>query len=70
LNDKRLGEAVLQADSFMDEARARAINAEPREPPSGMVKRQCPWCRYLFAAAADSQERRCPDCIADGSAAA
>ena len=54
----------------VDEAWARAINAEPWEPPPGMVKRQCPWCRYLFAAAADSQERRCPDCIAEGSATA
>ena len=31
-------------------ADARAINAQPWEPPPGMVKRQCPECRYFFAA--------------------
>ena len=49
LNNERLGEAVPQADGFMDEARARAINAEPWKPRPGMVKRQCPVCRYFFA---------------------
>jgi hypothetical protein len=32
-----------------EEAEARAINAQPWEPPPGMVKRQCPECRYFFA---------------------
>ena len=27
---------------------ARAINAEPWEPLAGMVKRQCPRCRYFL----------------------
>jgi hypothetical protein len=44
------------------EQEARAINAEPWEPMPGMVKRQCPWCRYFFAAPAHSHEPRCPDC--------
>ena len=34
-----------------EEATARAVNAEPWEPPPGMVKRQCPECRYFFATA-------------------
>ena len=42
---------------------ARAVNAEPWEPPPGMVKRQCPACRYFFAVAPDSVEPRCPDCV-------
>ena len=37
------------------------------EPPSGMVKRSCRWCRYLFAAPQDAVERRCPDCVGLGS---
>jgi hypothetical protein len=45
------------------EQQARAINAEPWEPMPGMVKRQCPWCRYFFAAPTDSHEQRCPDCV-------
>jgi hypothetical protein len=44
----------------------RAINAEPWEPLPGMVKRQCDWCRYFFAAPADSHEPRCPDCVKAG----
>jgi hypothetical protein len=46
---------------------ARAANAEPWEPMPGMVKRECPECRYLFAAPVDSAERRCPDCVAAGT---
>jgi hypothetical protein len=49
------------------EATARAINAEPWEPPAGMVKRQCPQCRYFFASPVDSAERRCADCAALGT---
>jgi hypothetical protein len=61
LNKKRLGEAVLRAGGFASaEAAARAINAEPWEPPPGMVKRQCPKCRYWFAAATETG--LCPDC--------
>jgi hypothetical protein len=51
------------------EATARAINAEPWEPPAGMVKRQCPQCRYFFASPVDSAERRCADCAALGTGA-
>jgi hypothetical protein len=47
------------------EAAARAINAEPWEPPPGMAKRQCSECRYFFAAPIASTERLCPDCAAD-----
>jgi hypothetical protein len=35
------------------EAEARAINAELWEPMAGMVKRQCPRCRYFFASPID-----------------
>jgi len=45
------------------EAVVRAINAEPWEPLPGMVKQQCPVCRYFFAAPTDSEEPRCPDCL-------
>ena len=46
---------------FMDvEAEARAINAMPWEPMPGMIKRQCPECRYWFAAATETG--LCPDC--------
>jgi len=51
------------------EAVARAINAEPWEPMAGMVKRQCPRCRYFFASAIDSAERRCADYASLGTGA-
>ena len=44
------------------EQEARAANATDWQPPPGMVKRQCDWCRYFFAAPAVSHEPRCPDC--------
>ena len=50
-----------------DEANARAVNAQPWEPPPGMVKRQCPECRYWFAAPATAERAvRCPDCAGLG----
>jgi hypothetical protein len=49
------------------EVTARAINAGPWEPFPGMVKRQCPQCRYFFASPVDSPERRCTDCAALGT---
>jgi hypothetical protein len=52
---------------WTDEATSRAVNAQPWEPPPGMVKRQCAWCRYFFAARPDAEELRCPDCISFGS---
>jgi hypothetical protein len=44
------------------EAIARAINAEPWEPLPGMVKRECPRCRYFFATLLEAEEPLCPDC--------
>jgi hypothetical protein len=64
MNKRRLEEAVPRAGGFAHaEAAARAINAEPWEPLPGMVKRQCPGCRYWFATRPDSLEPRCQDCI-------
>jgi hypothetical protein len=63
MNKERPGAAVLRAGGLAHaEALARAVNAEPWEPLPGMVKRQCPRCRYWFAALADATEPRCPDC--------
>ena len=45
------------------ETRARAVNAEPWDPPPGMVKRQCPRCRYFFAALPDADDPHCADCV-------
>jgi hypothetical protein len=41
------------------ELEARAVNATDWQPPPGMVKRQCDWCSYWFAAPAASHEPRC-----------
>jgi hypothetical protein len=48
--------------------RARAVNAEPWEPPPGMVKLQCPECQYFFAAYPPDPGvvTVCFDCIWDG----
>ena len=68
MNKRRLGEAVLRG-GFMDaEAAARAVNAEPWEPPPGMVKLRCPDCRYWFAAP-HLNVPRCQDCASFGSRA-
>jgi len=48
---------------------ARAINAEPWEPMAGMVKRQCPQCRYFFASPVGSAELRCANCASLGTGA-
>jgi hypothetical protein len=48
-----------------NDADARAINAEPWEAPPGMVKRQCPECRYFFAAI--EAVGLCPDCATLGT---
>jgi hypothetical protein len=50
------------------EIEARMINAEPWELLPGMEKRQCPCCRYLFAAPLEAEEPRCPDCTGHGRA--
>jgi hypothetical protein len=57
---------VLRGWLASTEAAARAIKAEPWEPLPSMVKRQSPGCRYFFAAPGDSQELRCPYCVAKG----
>jgi hypothetical protein len=65
MNKRRLGTAVPRAGGFAtEEATARGINAAPWEPMPGMVKRQCPDCRYWFAALTNraALEPRCPDC--------
>jgi hypothetical protein len=48
------------------EAETRAINAEPWEPPPGMVKRQCQRCDYLFATPEAVPMAFCPDCSSRG----
>lgn len=45
-----------------EEPDARAINAEPWEPPPDMVKQQCRACRYFFASPVVSDMPLCPDC--------
>ena len=51
-----------------EEADARTINAQPWEPSPGMVKRQCPNCRYFFAAPVKPEDvLLCPDCAAAGT---
>ena len=59
--------AVSRRPVWELEEQARAINAEPWEPMPGMVKRQCPKCRYWFAAVPDTEETCCPDCAALGT---
>ena len=49
------------------ETTARAINAAPWEPMAGMVKRQCPQCRFFSASPVESPERRCADCASLGT---
>ena len=39
-----------QRRGWEDETSSRAVNAQPWDPPPGMLKRQCPECRYWFAA--------------------
>ena len=59
------------ADGFKPEweLEARATNAEPWEPPSGMAKKQCSQCRYWFAVPIAEAEvtRSCPDCASAGT---
>lgn len=40
------------------EVEARAINAQPWDPPPGMVKRRCPECCYWFATPEDAPTAR------------
>ena len=46
---------------------ARFLNVEDWAPLPGMIKRQCPRCRYLFV---DSEELRCPGLRRPGETAA
>ena len=52
--------ATVYRRGWEDEATSRAVNALPWDPPPGMVKRQCPECRYFFVAATET--KLCPDC--------
>jgi hypothetical protein len=56
-----------QRRGWEDEATSRAVNAQPWEPMPGMVKRQCPECRYFYAADPANRERRCQDCASFGT---
>ena len=56
----------MRTETTNTEIEARAINAEPWDPPPGMEKRRCPRCDYLFAAPVGAAEPRCPDCVAIG----
>ena len=49
-----------QRRGWEDEASSRAVNAQPWDPPPGMVKRQCPWCRYYFAATSGRRRATLP----------
>ncbi len=51
------------------ETEARAINAEPWDPPPGMIKRQCPRCGYFFASSVTAADAvvPCPDCVILGA---
>jgi hypothetical protein len=53
--------------SWTDEATSRAINAQSWDPPAGMEKRQCPRCRYFYAADPANREQRCQDCASFGT---
>jgi hypothetical protein len=46
------------------EQEARAVNALSWEPLTGMVKKRCLRCSYLFAVKAEEAETTatCPDC--------
>jgi hypothetical protein len=70
MNKRRPGEAVLRGSLASEEAAARAINADPWEPLPGMVKAQCPECRYFFAAPAAATTVLCPDCASEGTRSA
>ena len=63
MKKKRRAELVRHGGLMDAEAAARAINAQPWEPMPGMVKRQCPKCRYFFAAPPDAEDLRCLDCV-------
>jgi hypothetical protein len=54
-------QAMNNRRGWEDEASSRAVNAQPWEPPPGMVKLQCSDCHYWFAAPHHDVER-CPDC--------
>ena len=62
--NKTRREKAVPADA---QAVARRVNTQPWEPPDGMVKRQCPECRYWFAASSDLHVSRCQDCVALGT---
>ena len=51
------------------EAEVRAINAQPWQPLSGMVKKRCSRCSFWFAVPVTEAEAtsRCPDCVGFGT---
>jgi hypothetical protein len=59
MNKRLPGEAVLQG-GLASEGSRRA------DPLPGMVKQQCPECRYFFAAPTAGAVLLCPDCAAEG----
>jgi hypothetical protein len=67
MNKRLPAELVLQDEPTGEEASARAINAEPWEPLPGMIKQQCPECRYFFAAPVAAPTLLCPDCASEGT---
>ena len=67
MSKRQLGEPVLRAGGLAHvEAEARAVNAEPWDPPPGMVKRRCHRCAYWFAAV-EPEAWCCPDCASLGT---
>ena len=67
MNKRRPGECACpwanKRTGWENEATTGQINEQPWEPMPGMVKRQCPDCRYWFAAPVNrALEPRCVDC--------
>jgi hypothetical protein len=61
MNKGQLEETVLRGGFAREEAAARQVNAEPWQPPTGMVKLRCAGCHYWFAAPHPGATD-CPDC--------
>ena len=54
-----------KGDSLEEKAAAaRAINAQPWQPPPGMAKLRRTRCDYFFAAPGMALRPLCPDCVA------
>ena len=57
----RYGMAVNPEAGSVPSAVARAINAQPWEPPAGATKQRCAMCLYWFSAW-EENARFCPEC--------